>query len=225
LAMAAALCLGVVGGSGAGGTLATGAAQQLLGPGLGAPPRHKEATNNRRGSLLTVCVPLIRLLPPHHASMAQRTRRLTTDQEIGSSNSLEVGFSPAAPARGGRFFSLFSPFSLPLSLPLVGPESPWPPPRLPLLSGPLSFFENRPGGIDFSVSFAPGVFALSHSCRLFPRSCSGLSRRHQRCNEGWVDHLPCAHTRRLPMAMPTACLSSVMAIASHATAQCALAIE
>ena len=93
----------------------------------------------------------------------------------------------------------------------MGPESPWPPPRLPLLSGPLSFFENLPGGIlrpfyfilfyppppaslstlgaallfrespwpggiDFSVSFAPGVFALSHSCRLFSRSCSGLSR-------------------------------------------------
>ena len=99
LAMAAALCLGVVGGGGARGMLVTGAAQQLLGPGLGAPPRHKEAKNNRRGSLLTVCVPLIRLLPPHHASMAQRTRRLTTDQEIGSSNSLEVGFSPRARAR------------------------------------------------------------------------------------------------------------------------------
>ena len=124
LAMAAALCLGVVGGGGARGMLVTGAAQQLLGPGLGAPPRHKEAKNNRRGSLLTVCVPLIRLLPPHHASMAQRTRRLTTDQEIGSSNSLEVGFSPGAPERGGRFFSLFSPFSHPLSLPM-GPESPW----------------------------------------------------------------------------------------------------
>ena len=122
LAMATALCVGVVGGGGARGMLVTGAAQQLLGPGLGAPPRHKEAKNNRRGSLLTVSVPPFRLLPTHHASMAQRTRRLTTDQEIGSSN-LPGGRFFSRP-RWGRFFSLFSPFSLPLSLRL-GPESPW----------------------------------------------------------------------------------------------------
>ena len=217
--------------------------------------------------------------------MAQRTRRLTTDQEIGSSNlpggsffsraaravfslfslvslffsrslppsgariSLEVGFSlsfllflslspslswgpnlpgPHLACLSSRGRSLFSRISLEVyyDLSILSFFIPHPLPLSPL-SGPLSFFENRPGLEVLIFPFHSRLAFLPCPTRagFFHGVVRVSPARHQRCNEGWVDHLPCAHTRRLPMAMPTACLSSVTAIASHATAQCALAIE